>query len=75
MTKKIVDVTNLQRIKNAKTISEYKEAIIEKWILQNFRNVKIEHKTGYTILTDSEKMQMKIIYKRGKLELEYKKNK
>lgn len=69
--KQIIDVTNLQKnIKNVKTIDEYKQVIIERWVFKTFENIKLEHKLGYSILTDCEGQQMKITYKRGKLELE-----
>lgn len=70
--KQIVDVENLHRnMKHVDTISEYKQQIIERWVDNNFENIKLEHKTGYSILTDKDGGQMKITYKAGKLELEY----
>jgi|GEM_PF-4934204 len=70
--KQIVDVENLHRnMKHVDTISEYKERIIERWVYQNFTNVRLEHRSHYSVLTDKNGMQMKITYKTGKLELEY----
>lgn len=70
--KQIVDVESLQRnMKHVDTISEYKEQIIERWVDNNFENVKLEHKEKYSILTDIKGDKMKITYKAGKLELEY----
>lgn len=70
--KQIINVENLHKnLKRVDTISEYKQQIIEKWVFKTFENIKLEHKTEYSILTDCEGKQMKITYKRGKLELEY----
>ena len=68
--KQIVNVDDIC-IKGAETVSEFKRILIEKWIYQNFRDVKIKHYDEYTILTDEKGGQMKITYKAGKLELEY----
>ena len=70
--KQIVNVENLHRnMKHVDTISEYKQQIIERWVDNNFENIKLEHKEKYSILTDKNGIQMKITYKAGKLELEY----
>lgn len=70
--KQIVDVENLHRnMKHVDTIFEYKQQIIERWVDNNFENIKLEHKEKYSILTDKNGIQMKITYKAGKLELEY----
>lgn len=71
--KQIIDVEeNLHKnIRHAETINEYKQIIIEKWVFKNFENVKLEHKLGYSIMTDCEGQQMKITYKKGKLELKF----
>lgn len=70
--KQIIDVTDLHKnMKHVDTVDEYKERIIERWVYQNFRNVKLEHRSHYSVLTDKDGEQMKITYKAGKLELEY----